>query len=163
MDQEMSLRTFLLMREREALPKWYKRMEEVYPPEMRSFWENKESRFTQPIPYTMTQAMQTFYREVMKFQPDEEKVFSELEAVMRICAVQNLQPSKAVRTLYQLKEIIREELRAEDFWSETLPQELLATENQLDQWTLRAFDFYMEFREKIYELRMKEVRNPMGF
>jgi uncharacterized protein YeeX (DUF496 family) len=163
MDQEMNLRMFLLMREREILQKWYNRMEEVYPPEMRSFWENKESRFTQPIPYTITQAMQTFYQEVLKFQPDEEKVYSELEAMMRICAVQNLQPSKAVRTLYQLKEVIREELRAEDIRSVTLLQELLDMENQLDQWMLRAFDFYMEFREKIYELRMKEVRNQMGF
>lgn len=163
MDQEESLKGFLLMREREVTQKWYNRMTEGYPPEMRSFWENKESRFTQPIPYTMEHAIQKIFKEVLKPQPDEPSAYTELESMMRICAVQNMRPSKATQIFYQLKEVIREEANTVDLQSTLFLQELQELESLLDQWTLRAFDIYMEFREKIYELRMKEVRNPMKF
>jgi hypothetical protein len=160
MDQKENLKQFLLINEREIIPKWYKRMIESYPPEMRNFWENNENRFTQPVPYTMTLAMQKIYRELIKPLPNEQWVYSELESMMRICAVQNLRPSDAVRVFFQLKDIIREEAVK----TETLDSFLeifQKIEEYLDQWILRAFDIYMEFREKIYELRMKEIRNQM--
>ena len=163
MDQEENLKKFLLMREPKVCQKWYNRMMEGYPPEMRNFWENKENRFTQPVPYTMAQAMHDIYCELIKPQPDEQLVYSQLESMMRICAVQNLPPSGAVRTLFQLKEVIREEANMVELRDSLFLQDLQAVETLLDQWTLLAFDIYMEFREKIYELRMKEVRNQMRF
>lgn len=161
MDQEENLKKVLFTRQREVNQKWYNRMMESYPPEMRNFWENKESRFAQPVPYTIAEAMSHIYGELIKTQPDQELVYSELQSMMRICAVQNLSPSGATRVLFQLKDVIREEAYTVELRDALFLQDLQEIETFLDQWTLQAFDIYMGFREKIYELRMKEVRNQL--
>jgi hypothetical protein len=72
--------------------------------------------------------------------------------------VQEFTPSKAVGFVFGLKAIIREELATEILQGD-ISEELAAFERRLDGMALICFDVYSECRQKISDIRVKELRN----
>jgi hypothetical protein len=77
--------------------------------------------------------------------------------MIRIRAVQDFLPSKAIGFVFLLKRVIQEELGRE-VRERGLGEELLDFERQIDDLALLAFDVYMQCREKIFEVRIREVK-----
>jgi hypothetical protein len=89
---------------------------------------------------------------------DTDTLSSFLDPIIRIRAVQNFTPSKAVSFIYFLKQIIRDNL-AKELKDAAVSLELLNLESSIDDLALIAFDIYMECREKIYELKANQERS----
>ena len=70
---------------------------------------------------------------------------------VRIRAVQDLSASEAVGFVFLLKQAVRDVLPGK--------HGLSGLHDRIDRLTLEAFDRFVACREKIYELRMREVRN----
>ena len=81
-----------------------------------------------------------------------------LDSIIRVRAIQDFTPSKAVSFTTILKKIIREELSS-DISKDQLFKELLELESRIDRLTGLAFDIYMECREKLFEIRTREVKD----
>ncbi|MCP4667441.1 MAG: hypothetical protein GY849_13850, partial [Deltaproteobacteria bacterium] len=92
---------------------------------------------------------------------DGERISSCLDNIIRVRAVQDFRPSQAVAFVLQLKRLIREEVR-EKTSENGHARELEALENRIDETALQAFDIYSQCRQKIYEIRVHEVRNQVG-
>lgn len=88
--------------------------------------------------------------------PDEYS--KPLDQVIRIRAVQDFSPSQAVVPFLELKWVIRQVLNA-DKKTIHLTQELTELDFQIDRLALMAFDTYMECRERLYQVRIKEIKS----
>ncbi|MFH1293539.1 MAG: RsbRD N-terminal domain-containing protein, partial [Pseudomonadota bacterium] len=84
-----------------------------------------------------------------------------LENIIRIRSIQDFKPSQAIGFVLQLKKLVREMLESKAPIN-GLSGELQAFENRIDDIALLAFDIYSQCRQKIYEIRVNEVKNQLG-
>ena len=84
-----------------------------------------------------------------------------LDPIIRIRAVENLSPSRALAFIPLLKEIIKESL-GDRFLEKVSSREWMTLTCKIDQLTIQGFDIYMECREKIHQLKVKELKNGRG-
>ena len=87
---------------------------------------------------------------------DLAEVSKPLEDIIKIRAVQEFAPSQAVSFVYQFKNIVRQELAKEKNVDEILAS-LAPLEARIDKVALMAFDFYMNCRERLHQIRVNEV------
>ncbi len=80
-----------------------------------------------------------------------------LDQVIRIRAVQDFSPSRAVVIFPELKWVIRQVLGQDIL--ETGADELAALDCEIDRITLAAFDIYTECREQLYRIRIHELKS----
>jgi len=148
----------LLLQNRSAIvQKWFDRIVKTYPANSQKFIEQQKDRFANPVGSIILQGIEGLYEELLR-EMDSEKVTKYLDPVMRIQAVQGFSPSEALSFIPSLKKIVREELSRE-IQERRLFEELGEFESKIDRLTLLAFDSYMKCREKIYEIRVEELRN----
>ena len=87
-----------------------------------------------------------------------EKIVPSLEKIIRIRAVQEFTPSQAVAPFLELKWVIRQIL-SEDAKTRALMQDMDSIDCEIERIALAAFDIYVNCREDIYKVRMKEVKS----
>ena len=105
---------------------------------------------------TLLENIDGLFDEIVR-EADSERVYPYLNDIIKIKAVQNFSPSKAVSFIYLLKRVVREELKS-DIEQNKLAEELRSFETQLDNLALLAFDIYMKCRETIFDIRVKEIK-----
>ena len=88
---------------------------------------------------------------------DPERLCSHLEEIIKIRAVQEFTPAKAVSFVFLLKDAIRAQL-GDDAKDPRAREELRAIDTRVDQLALFAFDVYVMCREKVFSLRLNEIR-----
>ena len=81
-----------------------------------------------------------------------EELEPALDAVVRIRAVQEIPPSRAMGFVFLLKRAVHAELGESD------PAPPAGFDSAVDDLGLAAFDLYMRCREQIYQLRAGELR-----
>jgi len=141
--------------------RWLDRIIDTYPADSQRFLREQKDRFANPVGTTLSRAVETLYHELLHGM-DSEKVSSALDEIVRIRAVQDFSPARAMTFMFLLKEVLREELRQELKESTAACEELLALESRVDEMALRGFDLYVECREKVYEIRAKEAKNHVS-
>lgn len=146
------------MQNRSAIvQKWFDRIVRTYPVNSQKFIKDQKDRFANPVGSMILQGIEGSYEELLR-DMDTPKIMKYLDPMMRIQAVQDFSPSQALSFIPSLKGIVRQELRGK-IPEMRLVEELLEFETRIDQLTLLAFDNYMKCREKIYELRVQELRS----
>ena len=98
----------------------------------------------------------------LKSCPDEDRVNSSrvatsLDDINKVRAVQTFSPRQAIAIIFLLKEAIRAELEGEIREKRGF-EELLKFESRIDELALYAFDSYMGCREKIYQVKVDEMK-----
>lgn len=76
---------------------------------------------------------------------------------IKIRAVQDFKPSEAVGFVFLLKDVIRDLLRDQSE-ENRLDTEWVRVESKADRLACRAFDIFAESRQKIYEIRIGEIK-----
>ena len=89
---------------------------------------------------------------------DPEKYSKPLDQVIRIRAIQDFSPSQAVVPFLELKWVIRQVLN-DNKKTKRLTQELTELDCQIDRLALAAFDTYMECREQLFQVRIREIKS----
>lgn len=148
----------LLNKKRQAIVgNWIEVILNSYPAEASNFLKLKKNQFSNPIGYTITTNAEKIFDELIN-DCDIEKIKFLLEEIIRIRAVQCFSPSQAVYFLLDLKKAIRDELKT-DLVEKTTSDELLKIEFLIDQIVLIGFDLYMESREKVFNIRVNEIKS----
>jgi hypothetical protein len=153
---DMKLRELLLEKKSQIVKRWFDAIIENYPADSSNFLKNQRDRFQNPVGNTISEGIQNIFEEFLQ-DPDSEKIFPILNDIIKIKAVQNFPPSKALSFLFLLKKVIRKEADSE-IRKRQLADELTEFEAQIDKLILLSFDIYMKCREKIYEIKADEVR-----
>jgi hypothetical protein len=124
-----------------------------------AFKRNKDP-FTNPVGHALRVGTRAAV-EALCDGKDAIEVCSCLDEVIKIRAVQEFSPSQALSFVFMLKQAVRSELQAEANGS-SFSGELAQLEERIDQVGLRAFDVFSGYRERVYELRINEVKRSVG-
>lgn len=150
------LERLLMGKKPEILRKWRESVIETYPVDARRFLSRIDDQFGNPVGYTIARAIEVFCDELLgEFKP--EVFASHLDEIVRIRAVQDFSPAQAIGFIFNLKRIVREEIE-EELNKEEI-KDLYELDSRIDALALMAFNKYMECREKVYDVRLNEMRN----
>ena len=119
------------------------------------FFKKQKNRFANPVGATVSEGLQEIY-EILAEEKELGLIAKPLENIIKIRAVQDFTPSQSVSFVYLLKKIVRQEL-AKDKKSSAGLESLAELDGRVDQVALMAFDFYMECRERLHQIRINEV------
>jgi hypothetical protein len=149
------LADWLSQRRAAILQRWFARVVETYPADAGKFLQQQSDPFSNPVGQTIRRGLEALLDQLL-LSFDAGTTASTLEDVIRIRAVQDFSPSQAVGFLFSLKEIVRQELNAEG--QASAAAEWPAFEARIDRLALLAFDVYMHCREKVFEIRVSEMK-----
>ncbi len=121
------------------------------------FFKNETDPFANPIGGTVNAAL----RELLSLliQSAGRSAYQKpLQEIIAIRAVQQFSPSQAVAPINAVKHIVREVFAAEKKGS-SFSDGLYDFDFAVDIALLAAFDLYMEFRERLYSVRLREIKS----
>ena len=151
----MNLDSILSENRSTLIKKWQEAIIQTYPKETQKFLTREKSQFANPVGLIITKDVEILFDELVKGE-DTEKIFSSLDKIIRIRAVQDFKPSHAVGFVLQLKSILRETLE------EGNSAEMHLLEDRIDAAALLAFDVYSQCRQQLNDIRVNEIRNEYG-
>jgi hypothetical protein len=138
---------------REAIvDRWRALALEIYPQRASAFIAGERDRFQNPVGHAMGESLTDLYDGLVARAPAEE-MRQALDRIVRIRAVQDLPPSEAVGFVFLLKQAIRDVTGVADAGP------LSRLHERIDRLALEAFDLFVHCREKIYDLRVREIRD----
>lgn len=152
----MALKTLLTQNKNSILQRWFNLIADTYPIGVSDFLSNSD-RFSNPVGYTISQEINSLYDELLQGRVDSDKAAASIDNIIKIRAVQDFSPQKAISFIFLLKKAITDEL-GNDVEKKLSLREWLEFEPRIDKLASIAFDKYMENREKICELRVNEVK-----
>jgi len=147
----MDLWAELRGRRKAVLDRWYRLGMEVYPEDASRFLLGEKDRFQNPVGATTSRALGELLDGLLARRPAAE-LEQPLDAIVRIRAVQEIPPSRALGFVFLLKRVAREEL------GENGDLSLGELDAAIDALGLAAFDLYLGCREQTYKLRAGELR-----
>jgi len=155
----MDLEKFLTQNKSSILKKWFNSILDTYPAETAKMLKREKNQFANPVGSTIYQGMDGLYQELIK-GIDPETISPFLDKIIRIRAIQDFAPSRAIAFVFSLKDLVRREAEEVKSPQDTLSADDLSSfEARIDRLALIAFDIYMQCREQLYELRVNEVKN----
>jgi len=151
-----SLKTLLLDKKSIIITKWFNYLCHEYPDKTVELLKSDKSQFANPVGSNMHDGLQGIFEELLQ-DMGFEKMHIYLDKIIRIKAVQDFSPSKAIAFIFILKRVIREELHSQ-LGEEVMYKELAVIEKRIDDIALVAFEVYSKCRETIYQIRIDEVK-----
>ena len=155
----MSLEKLLQQKKSVILERWFDLILETYPADTRQFLKKKKNRFANPVAHEISRGIEEIFNNLKDANSEDVSLF--LDKIIRIRAVQDFSPSQALGFIFDLKKLIRDEL-AENMGESRISEDLWELERKIDTMGLMSLDIYTKCREKLYELRVKEVKNRVG-
>lgn len=131
----------------------------TYPSDTSRFLKSQKDPFANPVGSTTVNGLEAVFNELAG-KMDSDTIESRLDPIIRIRAIQDFNPSKAVGFIFFLKKIIRDILGRENPEG-GYEKALLEFESKIDEIGLIGFDIYMKCKEKIYAIKADEERNRM--
>ena len=147
-----------LAQEKAAITKqWFDSVINTYSAETTRFLRSQKDPFANPVGQTTLQNLKGLVDLLIDGQ-NLDQADNLLDPIVRIRAIQDFTAARAVRFVFDLKDVIRSLLPGamDDPKART---DMALLEDRIDELGLIAFDIYMRCREKIYELKANDVRN----
>ncbi len=146
-------------RKKDVLAKWFQNVADTYPPETSRFLRAEKNRFANPVGFAITQGLSGVF-ECLLADSERGHVEPHLDEIVRIRAIQSFSPSQSVACLLSLKGIVRAQVAGEaDPVSE---DELREFDGRIDRLMLIAFDNYMDCRERLFEIKVRELKEMVA-
>lgn len=134
------------------LARWFDRIVDGYPAETARFLRDQSDPFANPVGAALRDELAPIFDAILDDR-DPSEVEPSLDRIVRVRALQEMSPSKAVSFVLELKEIFDEV--ADGASGEAKP----IFDSRVDQMLLTAFNVFSRCREQVYDIRVKEVRN----
>ncbi len=151
----MTLKELLVEKKSAILGGWLDRILEVYPAGSRDVFRKNPDPFSNPIGSAIRDGIEKLLQKILD-PTDVARSRAILDPIIRIRAVENLSPSRALVFIPLPKEIVKESL-GDRILEKFSSREWITLNCKIDQLTLQAFDNYLECREKIHQLKVKEM------
>lgn len=155
----MQFKSILASKKNSIIRQWFEQVTASYPADTAAFLKRQQDPFANPVGSTTLKGLEALFDEIASGM-DRETINAFLDPIIRIRAVQDFTPSRAVGFVLQLKPIISETLRPDSDSPDPTTQ-IAALNHNIDQVCLMAFDIFMRCREQLHNLRVHETRNTM--
>jgi RsbT co-antagonist protein rsbRD N-terminal domain len=156
----MKLESLLSERQASLAGRWRQRLFESYPPETAIFLKKEKDQFDNPVGSRLSQGLAHILEALFQGK-DRAQVLAALDEVICVRALQSFSPSQALAFIFLLKNVMREEL-APELKDGKFAQEFQELESRIDGLALLGFDVYTQRREKLYEIRVNEVKQRVS-
>jgi hypothetical protein len=153
----MDLKSLLQEKKTSIVKKWCDVVLSTYPEQSQKFLRKQKDAIANPVGRSIVEGIESVYDELVD-EADSRKISGLLDDIVRVRAVQDFSPSRAVGFIFGLKQIIKEEL-AKEILQNGISEEWAAFETRLDGLALLCFDVYSECRQKLFDIRVNEIRN----
>ncbi|MCX8038208.1 MAG: RsbRD N-terminal domain-containing protein [Candidatus Sumerlaeia bacterium] len=128
----------------------------VYGDEYSRRVKDQPDSFANPVGMILREGLSALFAALVD-GAEGERCRAALLPIVRLRAVQDMPPSQALAFVAQLKQVVREVLH-DRLGQSGAVEALAAFDARIDQATLWAFDVYAECRERICELRIREMK-----
>jgi len=152
----MVLKDLLSRNKATILERWFDLILETYPANTANLMRKEKDPFTNPVGSTISREIETLFKGLLEDR-NVSQLSDSLNSILKIRSVQDFSPSQAVGFIFLLKKAIEETLKSE-IHKEPLLEEWKKIHSRIDDLALRAFDLYMDCREKIFEIKVKQAR-----
>lgn len=157
----MDIEKLLSEKRSTIINKWRSLIISSYPTDTQRFLKKEKNRFANPVGQTIAEDVEVLY-DALTTGVDTDKISSSLDNIIRIRAIQNFKPSKAVGFVLQLKKLIRDEMGTDSTEGNVLQREIETIEERIENAALLAFDIYNQCIRKLYEIRVNETKNQVA-
>ena len=153
---DIKLKDLLERKKSAILKRWFDAIIETYPTDISGFMKKQKDQFANPVGYAVSQGIESILEALMEGK-DLAEGSPFLDNIIKVRAIQDFTPSKAMSFVFLLKKVVREELEKEIRQSQ-ISEALLEFESVVDDLALLSFDKYIKCREQIYKLKTDELK-----
>jgi RsbT co-antagonist protein rsbRD N-terminal domain len=153
----VGLKRLLIQNKRSILERWGHLILETYPGDTSKFMGQEKDPFLNPVGYTIAREIETLYEGLLQGR-EVDQLSGHLEKIVQIRSVQDFSPSRAVLFVPLLKKAVRQEIERSGIGNQQVMEEWLEFDTRIDQLSLMAFDLYTKYRERIYDIRISEMK-----
>lgn len=139
--------------------RWLDAALSAYPADGSAFFKRGPDRFANPVGHSVREGTSQLYDALVRGVAGPE-LDEHLRDMLRIRAVQEMPASTAVGFVMDLKAAVRAELGEDDA---ALTAELARLDERIDRLALAAFDVYVEFRDELARIRIREVQRKVSW
>jgi len=152
----MKLEDVLNEKKKAILDGWFQAALESYHPDSINFFKNKKDQFQNPVGHTLSEGMGVILDEILgEFR--REQMADPLDRIIKIRSVQDFSAADAVSFMFQLKDVVRN-IAGEAISQHHLEESLYKFDARVDRLVLYAFENYTRCREKLYQIRIDQVK-----
>ncbi|OEU70387.1 MAG: RsbT co-antagonist protein RsbRD, N-terminal domain containing protein [Desulfovibrio sp. S3730MH75] len=152
----MNLEEMLLEKKGVLTKKWFDLVLSSYPEATQKIWKSNSDRFTNPVGITTQRVTKELFDLIIEWK-DVDAIAKTIEDLIKIRAVQEFAPSRALSFVFLFKKLLRDEFM-QALKKEGRLDELLAFETRIDNLGLIAFDIYTKNRDLVTQMRIEEVK-----
>lgn len=153
----MEFKEFLVRNKEEIRRKWHQLIVETYPADSEAFLRKKKDRFANPVGYAISEMVDSVL-ESLQEGADPERLSACLKPFVRIRAVQDFPPSRAVSFAFFLKKAVKEVCEDRPGGNSVTLERLDST---VEEMALVSFDIYTECREAINRVKEDEMKRNL--
>lgn len=155
----MTLKSLMQDRKEAILDRWLNETMATYASDTSNFLNKERNPFANPV----GNALRTGSRGILDCLIDgmeADEICRRLDEIIKIRAIQDFTPSRAVSFVFLLRKAIRDEIEEDERTRHSADLERIDTD--IDQIALFAFDIYSRCREQVSELRINEVKRSVA-
>jgi hypothetical protein len=156
----MTISAILHEKQNSIIERWQHDALASYANDASKFFAREKNQFANPVGSALRDGTRAIFKNLIDGF-DAELVCRNLNEIIKIRAIQDFSPSRAISFVFLLKQAIRVEL-AGIALDKQLARELDEIDATIDQIAMFAFDIYVKCREHLYELRVNEVKRSVA-
>jgi hypothetical protein len=153
----MTIEDFLIRNREKICRDWEEKTLSSYSKHASNLYGRDKNRFSNPVGNQLRSAISLCFQYLIEAETSPETLTPVLSDFIRIRAVQDFRPSDAVGFILQLKDVVWELLNNHPEL-DRLVTEWVRIQSKIDCLTCLAFDIYVESRQRVFEVRIKELK-----
>jgi hypothetical protein len=142
------------------IERWLEETYATYAKDTSSFLNRENNRFANPVGHALRTGTRAIFENLLEGM-DPVIICGHLNDIIKIRAIQDFSPSRAVSFVFLLKRAVRGGIGNYATDPRLMPG-LMEIDRRIDQIALFAFDIYTKSREQMHELRINEVKRSVS-
>lgn len=154
------LKELLQQNKDSIIERWLEDTLATYAKDTAGFLDRERDRFANPVGHALRTGTRAIFENLLDGM-DPDIICGHLNDIIKIRAIQDFPPGRAISFVFLLKRAVRAGL-GHQATDPRLTPGLMDIDTKIDQIALFAFDIYTKCREQVHDLRVNEVKRSVS-
>jgi hypothetical protein len=155
----MTLKQLLRENKDAIVARWLDDVLATYPEPSSGILSRRSDRFANPVGHSLRAGTESMFESLFE-ESEPASANPHLQEIVRIRAIQQFSASEAVGFVFRLRAAIQAVL-GETLGDRRLTSDWQECEDRINRLALAAFDHFVRCRERVYELRVNELKRQI--